>query len=51
MLRHPYRVHKLVLLNTLVYPETSWAVKLFLLALKTPGLRDYTAHSFYRGSY
>jgi len=41
LLRHPSRVHKLILLNTLVYPETSWAVKLFLLALKTPGLRDY----------
>ena len=41
MLRHPHRVHKLVVLNTLVYPETSWAVKLFLLAIKTPGLRDY----------
>ena len=41
MLRHPGRVHKLVVLNTLVYPETSWAVKLFLLAMKTPGLRDY----------
>ena len=25
--------------NTLVYPETSWAVKLFLIAMKTPGLR------------
>jgi len=42
-LRHPYRVHKLILLNTLVYPETSWAVKLFLLAMKTPGLRDFIA--------
>ena len=41
MLRHPHRVPKLVVLNTLVYPETSWAVKLFLLAMKTPGLRDY----------
>ncbi|MBT8482527.1 MAG: alpha/beta fold hydrolase [Myxococcales bacterium] len=41
MLRHPHRVHKLIVLNTLVYPETSWAVKLFLLAMKTPGLRDY----------
>ncbi len=41
MVRHPHRVQKLVVLNTLVYPETSWAVKLFLLALKTPGLRDY----------
>jgi len=41
MLRHPHRVPKLVVLNTLVYPETSWAVKLFLLAIRTPGLRDY----------
>jgi len=40
-LRHPYRVHKLIVLNTLVYPETSWAVKLFLIAMKTPGLRDF----------
>jgi haloalkane dehalogenase len=38
MLRHPRRGPKLILLNTLVYPETSWAVKLFLLAMKTPGL-------------
>jgi haloalkane dehalogenase len=40
-LRHPYRVPKLIILNTLVYPETSWAVKLFLIAMKTPGLRDF----------
>ena len=40
-LRHPGRVPKLVILNTLVYPETSWAVKLFLLAMKVPGIRDY----------
>jgi pimeloyl-ACP methyl ester carboxylesterase len=40
-LRHPGRVPKVIILNTLVYPETSWAVKLFLLAIKTPGLRDY----------
>ena len=38
---NPRRVHNIVLLNTLVYPETSWAVKLFLLALRTPGLRDF----------
>ena len=38
---HPERVERLVILNTLVYPETSWAVKLFLLALRTPGVRDY----------
>ena len=41
MLRHPGRVPKLIILNTLVYPETSWAVKLFLIAMKTPGLRDF----------
>lgn len=28
-------------MNTLVYPEISWAAKLFLIALRTPGLRDY----------
>ena len=38
---NPQRVANIVLLNTLVYPETSWAVKLFLLALRTPGLRDF----------
>jgi haloalkane dehalogenase len=41
MLRQPGRVRKLVILNTLTYPETSWAVKLFLFAMKTPGLRDF----------
>jgi len=40
-IQNPRRVDNIVLLNTLVYPETSWAVKLFLLALRTPGLRDY----------
>ena len=40
-IQNPGRVPKLVILNTLVYPETSWAVKLFLLAMKTPGLRDF----------
>jgi haloalkane dehalogenase len=39
--RHPARVRQLVLLNTLVYPETSWAVKLFLLSLRLPGVRHY----------
>jgi haloalkane dehalogenase len=38
---NPHRVNHIVLLNTLIYPETSWAVKLFLLALRTPVLRDY----------
>ena len=40
-IQNPGRVPKLVILNTLVYPETSWAVKLFLIAMKTPGLRDF----------
>jgi len=39
--RQPHRLTKLVILNTLAYPETSWAVKLFLLALKLPWVRDY----------
>lgn len=30
------RVKKLAILNTLVYPEMSWAVKLFILLLKLP---------------
>jgi haloalkane dehalogenase len=38
---HPRRVKNLILLNTLVYPETSWAVKLALMALRTPGVRDF----------
>lgn len=37
--QNPERVHKLALLNTLVYPEFSWAVIAFTLALKTPGVR------------
>jgi haloalkane dehalogenase len=40
-IQHPGRIPKLIILNTLVYPQTSWAVKLFLIAMKTPGLRDY----------
>lgn len=39
--RHPNRIKHLVILNTLVYPQTSWAVKAFLLALRLPLLRDY----------
>ena len=35
------RITKFVILNTLVYPETSWAVKLFLISLRVPGVRDY----------
>jgi haloalkane dehalogenase len=39
--RHPQRLKQLILLNTLVYPQTSWAVKLALIALRTPGVRDF----------
>jgi haloalkane dehalogenase len=38
--RHADRLTELALLNTLVYPETSWAVKLFVLASFTPILRE-----------
>jgi haloalkane dehalogenase len=41
--RHPERLTRLVLLNTLVYPETSWAVKLFVLATYLPGVRSWLA--------
>jgi len=36
---HPERVRKLVLLNTLVYPNPSPAVVLFVAACRIPGLR------------
>ncbi len=39
--RNMERVDKLILLNTLVYPEFSWGVKLFGLATVTPLIRDW----------
>jgi haloalkane dehalogenase len=42
-LREPERISALGLLNTLIYPETSWAVKLFVLATYTPLLGDWLA--------
>ena len=39
--RNPARIAKLVILNTLVYPQTSWAVKAFVVALRLPLVRDY----------
>jgi haloalkane dehalogenase len=36
---NPERVQKLALLNTLVYPEPSWAVVAFVAACRTPGVR------------
>lgn len=39
--QHRERVSEVAILNTLVFPETSWAVKLFVLATFVPGLRRY----------
>ncbi|MCR9141344.1 MAG: alpha/beta fold hydrolase [bacterium] len=38
---NPDRVERLALLNTLVYPEMSWAVKLFFLALRLPFAKSW----------
>jgi len=40
-LRNQSRVSKLALLNTLVYPEVSWAVAAFVGASYAPGLASY----------
>ena len=37
--RNPARVDRLALLNTLVYPQMSWAVVAFVVASRLPGLR------------
>lgn len=37
---HRERIRRLALLNTLVYPEASWAVAAFVMAVRTPGVRD-----------
>ncbi len=39
--KHPERLTKLALLNTLVYPEFSWAVIVFGLACRLPGVRHW----------
>ncbi|MEM9731165.1 MAG: alpha/beta fold hydrolase [Myxococcota bacterium] len=39
--RNPARIRRLVILNTLTYPQTSWAVKAFLISLRLPFVRDY----------
>lgn len=41
--QHPERVRELGILNTLCFPELSWAVKAFVLATHIPGLRSYLA--------
>ncbi len=40
-LRHQEKLIRLVLLDTLVYPEFSWAVKLFALMTRLPGVRGW----------
>ena len=41
--QHTERLQRLALLNTLVYPEVSWAVVLFVAACRLPGIRSYVA--------
>jgi len=41
--RNPSRVSDLAILNTLAFPDTSWAVKLFVAATYLPLLRGYLA--------
>jgi pimeloyl-ACP methyl ester carboxylesterase len=41
MSRNRERVTEIALLNTLVYPDVSWAVKLFVLSTRTPGVRSW----------
>jgi haloalkane dehalogenase len=38
--RHPERLSRLALLNTVVYARPSWAVVAFVAACRTPGLRS-----------
>lgn len=41
MVQNMERVNRLILFNTLVYPEFSWAVKLFALSTILPGIKDW----------
>ncbi|MCG8457405.1 MAG: alpha/beta fold hydrolase, partial [Holophagales bacterium] len=38
--QNPARLERLAILNTLVYPEVSWAVKAFVLSCRLPGVRS-----------
>lgn len=40
-LQRPERIRKLALLNTIVYPQMSWAVKLFVATCRLPGARHW----------
>ncbi len=44
--RHPERVRRLAILNTLVYADFSWAVVLFVAACRLPGIRSFMASSW-----
>ncbi len=41
--QHPERLRRLAILNTLVYPEFSWAVVLFIAACRLPLIRSFMA--------
>ncbi len=41
MVNNMHKVDRLILFNTLVYPEFSWGVKLFMMATMFPGLRNW----------
>ncbi len=43
-LRHPERVHRLGILNTLLYPDFHWTAKAFVLATLVPGFRRLLSH-------
>ncbi|MBE7437032.1 MAG: alpha/beta fold hydrolase [Spirochaetales bacterium] len=38
---HPERLEKLAILNTLVYPQLSWAVVLFVTSLRLPFIKEF----------
>ena len=41
MVQNMQRVDRLILFNTLVYPDFSWGVKLFVLATLLPGVKHW----------
>jgi len=41
LIKNMDKVNRLILLNTLVYPNMSWAVKLFMMATMLPGIRNW----------
>ncbi|MBI2421277.1 MAG: alpha/beta fold hydrolase [Candidatus Hydrogenedentes bacterium] len=43
--QNPERIHRIAMLNTLIYPEFSWAVIAFGVSLRIPGLRSWLTSS------